>query len=356
MKRVFAMSISGIKAGCLLVLCWPGLICGAAMAAEEMDTYVIGSHGTANLHHPDWIKTGVFDLRDDLADARVAGKQGVIVFFSQRNCSHCQAFVSTTLSTPDIKQRVQKNYDVILLDIFNDIEITGIDGHATTIKDFAQNEKARFTPTLVFYGIDKTKQLRLVGFYPPEKFRQVLDYLDGKHYRNEKLDVYLQRITAQERFHTSYSVDPRQFLQPPINLQQTLSGSDKPMMVIFDRQGCPACTRFYRRVLMAPDVTDLFPAFHLVYLDRQDTETKLVDPKGRTVTPAQWTRELELGYEPSVLFFDTAGNEVHRIDAECGKDRMSGSMQYVLEGAYKTHEQFLRWRREKAIEKRQVNQ
>ncbi len=46
---------------------------------------------------------------------------------------------------------------------------------------------------------------------------------------------------------------------------------------------------------------------------------------------------------------------MHRLDSETGKDRMTGSMQYVLEKAYLRHEQFLQWRKETAIRKQEQN-
>ena len=49
------------------------------------------------------------------------------------------------------------------------------------------------------------------------------------------------------------------------------------------------------------------------------------------------------------------GSEVHRIDSETGVDGFTGSMRYVLEGAYQKHEQFKHWRRENALESANLN-
>ena len=92
---------------------------------------------------------------------------------------------------------------------------------------------------------------------------------------------------------------------------------------------------------------------HLV--DASDNTTKIKSPDGASLTPRQSAEALQFEYDISVIFFDEAGKEVHRIDSETGKDRMAGSLQYVLEKAYQRHEQFLRWRRENAIKRQQGN-
>ena len=67
--------------------------------ADSMDHYTIGAHGQANMKYPTWFKQSFYDLREDLSDARKAGKRGVIVFFSQKSCNHCQAVTRFSISS-----------------------------------------------------------------------------------------------------------------------------------------------------------------------------------------------------------------------------------------------------------------
>lgn len=335
-----------LAAGLALSLVYNGGAC-----AERMDSYRIAKRGTADLKHPEWFKHSFLDLRDDLSEARAAGKRGVIIFFSQSACQHCQAFLDTTLKEPDIRERLQKNYDIIGLDIFNDLEVTTVDAKKMAIKDFAQVEKARFTPTLVFYGVENERLMCIVGFYPPEKFRKVLDYIDGEYFKRETFSAYIQHIMANTTTQQRLTVDHSLFAKPPYDLQRALA--KKPAMVIFDRGDCAACVRFRERVLGFEKVRELLGKYYAIHIDRTDNTTRLVDPKGRTITPQQWTQELELTYEPSVLFFDTNGDEVHRLDSEVGEYRVMGSMEYVLAQGYKQYSQYQRWRREQVIQERQ---
>jgi thioredoxin-related protein len=328
------------------------LICQIAWAAGDiMEQYQIGGHGQGNIKYPAWFKESFLDLRDDLGDAKQSGKRGVIVFLSQKNCSHCQAFIDTTLSDPVIQERVQKNYDIIALDIFNDLELTDIDGSVSTIKNFAEKQRARFTPTLLFYGVEGARLFKIIGFYPPAKFNRVLDYVEGGDYQRETLGQYLQKdrtVTGQQDIQYDFTL----FSRPPYLLDRARFKGQQPILVFFETPDCNPCQRFHEGALNNKNVRRLMPEFEAVQLNSLDNISKVKVPSGRVLTPQQWSNELQLAYDYSVIFFDENGVEVHRLDAETGKDRMSGSMQYVLEKSYLQHEQFLQWRKENVMKKR----
>ena len=174
---------------------------------------------------------------------------------------------------------------MIGFDIFNDIEGTGIDGVKKPIRDFAETERARFTPTLVFYSVENERLLCIVGFYPPEKFRKVLAYVDSNHFSKMKLSEYLRQHTTQSS--ASLKTDYTLFAKPPHNLKDDLRNNEKPLVVVFNRGGCTACERFDERILRDEEIRQLFSNFHAVQLDREDVSTKIIDPKGRAITPEQ---------------------------------------------------------------------
>ncbi len=327
------------------------LCCSSPYAvADRMDDYLIGRHGQAHVEFPAWFKASFLDLRDDLRDAREAGKRGVVLFLSQENCSHCKAFIDTTLSDPETQQRLRKNFDVLGIDIFNDVPLTDIDGTVATVKDFAEAQSARFTPTLIFYGVENARLLKIVGFYPPEKFNRALDYIDGGHHTRMNFRQFLlEQADEGVGGASSVEIDHALFAKPPYVLDRRRSSASRPLLVIFDNPGCRVCQRFHTRVLGTDEVRQMLPGFEAVRLNASDAKTRLIVPDGRQLSPRQWADELQLTYEVAVVFFDEAGREVHRLDAETGKDRMTGSMQYVLEKAYERHGQFLQWRKEKAM-------
>ena len=321
-----------------------------AVFADRMDSYQIGSHGQGNLKYPPWFKDTFFDLSDDLLEAKLAGKRGIIVYFSQKNCNHCVAFNETTLNDKTIQKRLTEKYDVIALDIFSDVEIILPNGKETTIKNYAEVSRARFTPTLLFYGVENRPLVKIVGFYPPEKFGRVLDYIDGQHYKSTKLSKYLRSLKQQTQS-SGITFDSELFGNQLHNLGTDKQDNKIFSLVMFESPDCNSCERFHQRVLSDKTVRQLMKEYKNIHLDSSSTSTKITLHDGSVTNPQKWAETLQLNYDYSIVFFDEKGNEVHRIDAETGLDRMTGSLQYVQEKAYERHEQFLQWRKENAIKK-----
>ena len=65
-----------------------------------------------------WFKPSFMDLRDDLAEARDGGKQGLMLLFDTEGCAYCKAFQKHTLSDPMIQADVRANFDVVRLGMF----------------------------------------------------------------------------------------------------------------------------------------------------------------------------------------------------------------------------------------------
>lgn len=334
-------------------------------SAEKMDTYQIYSstkpQDRIHIKYPTWFKSSFLDLQEDLNDAREKGKRGIILFVSQENCNHCQAFIEATLKDPAVNKRLLANYDVIGMEIFSDLEVTDIDGTVAPVKDFAEKQRALLTPTVLFYGVENVRLLRIIGFYPPEKFQQVLDYIEDGYYSKIKLSEYLrskqiktnnvQNGIAQK----GILLDDTLFSKPPYDLADNLRGVKRPTMVLFETPNCNACKRFHDRVLADTNVRKTMSGFHAIQLDATDNSTQLTMPDGRQLTPKQWSEELQLAYDVSVVFFDEQGNEVFRNDAETGKQRMVFTMEYVLEKGYQEEKQVNRWRREKILNHSSAN-
>ena len=73
------------------------------------------------------------------------------------------------------------------------------------------------------------------------------------------------------------------------------------------------------------------------------SQQRLTTPSGEQTTVAQWARDLDLAYTPSLVFFDTAGKEVMRIDAFLKTFHFQSVYAYVLEQAYIDTPEFQRY-------------
>lgn len=313
--------------------------------------YDFADDAYVDVSHPTWFKQSFLDLRQDLDEARAAGKQGIMLFIGTRRCSYCKVFLDRVLSDPEIKRRVQSNYDVIGLELFSDIEMSDVDGQRYSVNEFVTKVKAAYTPTLIFYGADGRRLLRIVGYYPREKFDHVLDYLEQRHYLEEPLREYLSRTERSSSDSvTEMVVDQELFGQPPHILDRRAARAQRPLLVVFESGNCKACERLHRRVFSDEAVRELIGQFEAVQLDISDTAHRIVTPAGERVTARQWYQSLNLSYSPAIVFFDEAGGEVMRLDSETLRYRMEGSLQLVLERAYEDDAQLQRWRRTKAVE------
>jgi thioredoxin-related protein len=304
-----------------------------------------------DVHFPQWFKPSFLNFQDDVAEATGSGKQGILLFLSTRRCSYCKAFIDNVFSQPEIRQRIENSFDVYGLEIFDKSEMVDPTGKQYRVNEFVSAIKASFTPTLLFYGGNGEQLVKIVGYYPPEKFTRVLDYLDGRHYQNEPLRTYMARTApAPATSKQEIIADNELFTRPPYMLDRSAFSAQNPLVVIFEKPGCDSCELFHKRVLSDKSVRRLMGEYESVQLDATDTKTRVKTPDGKVMSPAEWYEKLELSYSPAIVFFDQQGKEAIRLDSETQRFRMEGTLQLVLAGGHKDDAQLQRWRWKKAVQ------
>lgn len=303
--------------------------------------------------YPDWFKPSFYDLPADLQDARKAGKNGIMVFFSTKTCSYCKAIIEKAFKQEDIVKQLRVNYDVIGLEVLSDTEVVDTTGKTLWAKDFAVQSKAKFTPTMIFYDTNGQVQLRLVGYQSPEKFRGALNYLDGKYYTRMNFRDYLHQQQSESK--TSKQI------QTTLNLEQ-LNGTHKPLLVVFEADICAKCSQL-RTMLKAPVLENDIQKYNIAYVNSSDSTSVITMPDGKKQNGKAWANQLGLIHSPAMLFFDENGKEVLRVDTdilidEFGKDvaatnenilaNLRGRLNFVLQKGYITLPQYQRWRAQQA--------
>ena len=306
--------------------------------------------------YPAWFKDSFYDLKVDLQDARDGGKKGIMIFFSMKTCSYCKAIIETTFQQADIVKRLRSNYDVVGLEIFSDSEVVNINGQTFWAKDFAVQEKAKFTPTMIFYDLNGKKQLRLIGYQSPKKFRVVQDFLDSGKYTQMKLSDYMHKRKTTSKDSTKRST--------ALNFDRRNS-RDRPQMVVLESANCTKCQQL-RTMLKAPVLQSYTKRISIMYMSDENISSQVTRPDGRKQNGKEWLNQLGLIHSPSMVFFDEKGKEILRIDtdiliSEYGKvvsvhdenilDNIRARLQFVLEKGYITLPQFQRWRAQKSREK-----
>jgi len=322
----------------------------SAIAAEFRDSDVM------HIDYPGWFDSDpFFDLSAIVAKARAGGKHGVMVYFTSEGCSYCALFIERSLNDPAIAKMVQDNFVSIGLEIFDDAEMTDPSGKPVRVKHFANSEGAGFSPTLVFFDTDGKRIVRAVGYQSPERFKTILAYITGKHYRTQTLAQYFERTAAKSSSPAAPAAlrEDALFSKPPYALDRSRFAASQPLLVIFEKPGCTECNDFHDEVLAVKDVRETLKGFEVVRLDASDAETPVITPQGKRATAASWYKQTGFSRVPALLFFDEKGNEVLSTDALVMRQRMQNSLSFMTERAYEKGWTYQRQARANAIKRSQ---
>jgi len=286
---------------------------------------------------PKWFTDSFLDFREDIRDAK-REKRRVMVYFGQDGCPYCTALMKTNFSQQRIVEKTRKNFVSIALNIYGDRETKWLDGTTMTEKELARRLRVQFTPTLLFFDETGAIIARLNGYYPPDKFEAVLDYVAERRERKTSLGAWLAR-NARDPASPKLADEPF-FLPPPYDLRRQPGG--KPLAVLFETPYCAPCDELHRDGLKRPHVKALLEGFDVVRF-ALGASTTLTTPSGRSTTVREWGDELGVTYTPALILFAGDGREAFRIDAYLRPFHLASSLEYVASGAYKDEPSFQRF-------------
>ena len=302
------------------------------------------------LTYPDWFKLSLGDLRDDLEEAKKAGKKGIITYFGQKRCAYCEQFFKTSLADVEIQNYLRDHYDIIAFDIWGIDDIIDTDGTTYTERELSIHYKTNFTPSLVFYDAEGTPVFRLRGFYPPYKFRAALQYVTEEFYKKEKFSEYFERASPGEYFLLGGLTERDFFLSQPYDLRE-FKDQDKAIAVFFEQGNCHACDLLHSAPLAKEESVEEISKMNVIQLNMW-ADTSVTTPDGKVTTAKQWARSLDIFYAPSIVFFEPDGKEIIRVDSVTNFYRLLGVLDYVNRKGYNQSEDYQKWR----LQQRDISQ
>jgi thioredoxin-related protein len=246
--------------------------------------------------------------------------------------------MATNFSQRSIVEKTRQHFVALAVNMWGDREVTWLDGRVMTEKELARVLKVQFTPTLLFFDEKGKVVVRLNGYYPPQRFEPVLDYVAGHLERRQALGDYLKQRVREPA--SSVLHDEPYFLGPPYDLRRKPGA--KPLAVLFETPHCSSCDELHREGLQRPEVRALVGGFDVARFSLA-ASTPLTSPAGRTTTAQAWARELDVTYTPTIVFFDRSGVEVFRIDAYLRPFHLAASFDYVAGGGYRSEPSFQRY-------------
>lgn len=317
------------------------------VAMSHADGVASVAHGeqlTDNMENPGyaekpaWFKSSFLDIREDIEDAAKQHKR-VMLYFYQDGCPYCKKLLQYNYANREIAERSQRHFDTIAINMWGDREVVNLEGEEVTEKQFAEQMKIMFTPTILMLGEKGQVILRINGYYYPDKFLSALKYVSGKKEGEISFrDFYMrQHKKASGKLHIA-----DHFLQPPYDLRAARRASGKPLLVMFEHAQCLTCDELHNDILKRKESLQEMVKLDIVLLDMW-SKSKLTTPDGRRLAAAEWTRELNILHSPSFVFFDNTGLEIFRAEAYLKAFHIQGIMGYVSSGAYKKQPNFQRW-------------
>lgn len=136
----------------------------------------------------------VGDLKSELADARTAGKRGVVIMYHFEDCPYCRRMKREVLLRPEVQQAYRRDFTVIAIDTRGAQAVTGIDGRTLPEKEFAKALGVRATPTFDFYAPDGERLYRHVGgIFDPHEFMLLERYVASGAFRSQTFAQFKEK-------------------------------------------------------------------------------------------------------------------------------------------------------------------
>ena len=124
---------------------------------------------------PGWFKSSFLDIPADVDEARSAGKS-LLIFFHLENCPFCAHLLKDNFTAGPNKEKIQRNFDVIGIDVKGDLPVVWIDGKTSTEKELAKKLGVFATPAVFVLGPKAEVVKKVMGYKKPDEFMASLPF------------------------------------------------------------------------------------------------------------------------------------------------------------------------------------
>jgi len=291
--------------------------------------------GTKQTTMPSWFMNSFLDFSEDIESLAKEDKR-LMLFVEQDSCPYCHAFVTKNLSHTKTKERVQKHFGVIDLNMFGDREVIDTDGEEFTEKEFAKKHNIQFTPTIIFFDENKKQILRLNGYIDIPQFNLALDYIKDK----KETSLTFQEYLLQNKKQKSALISEPGFFKELKNFMRVKDS--KKIAIFFESSNCDNCEILHNKLLKDKTTRELLKKIDLVQVDINSKEA-IVSPDKMVYNIKDWITILNITHTPTIIFFDEKANEIMRIEAMFKNFHFQSIVDYVVSDAYKTESEFQRY-------------
>ena len=309
--------------------------CFSLLMAEEKNEGKF--YGAKDVHIPSWFLDSFLDIKDDIEEQALENKR-IIIFVHQKDCPYCNKFITHNLEDKKTKEKIQKHFSIIDVNMFGDKELNYLDGETYSEKSFAKKYKIQFTPTLLFFNEKSEEILRLNGYIPLAKFNLALDYIKNKEEKILSFKNYVQKYSKKSL--SKNSIKNKLFINTSKNFRR--DKNSKALVIFFEYENCLECKKLHTLFLEDTVIQKLLKNIDIRFVD-MNTNTALVTPSKIIMNTKDWLEKLNITYNPSIIFFDNKGKEIIRIESNFKKFHIQSIVDYVVSKAYIKEAEFQRY-------------
>lgn len=141
--------------------------------------------------HSHFFMAKMGDFKEELAIAKQEGKAGVLIMFEMEDCPFCSRMKGTVLNQSEVQDWYRKHFLIYAMDVKGGTDMTDFQGNATTEKAFALANRARATPTFLFFDLEGNAITRFTGAtQTAEEFLLLGRYVVEGVYKTQPFNVY----------------------------------------------------------------------------------------------------------------------------------------------------------------------
>lgn len=135
------------------------------------------------------------DFQSELQTAHKEGKSGVLIMYVMEECPFCERMKTTVLNQSQVQDYYRKHFLVFEIDVKGGSPMTDFKGAATNEKDFALKNRARATPTFIFYDLKGEPVTRYIGVTKGvDEFLLLGRYVVEGAYKNKPFAAYKLQV------------------------------------------------------------------------------------------------------------------------------------------------------------------
>jgi thioredoxin-related protein len=289
-------------------------------------------------------RNSFLDLKQDALQAQQANRT-LMLMLEQEGCVYCIEMRRVNFSDREIAEYVASNFDLVQLDIWGNRDLVDFTGETMSEKTYARKRNIQLTPMTLFFDAQGKELFRMTGYYKPALYKAALRYVAERQYEKIRFRDFAKDVAVDEG---AGGLRSERFILETADLSAAMRNAaqhGKGLALLFAQERCQSCVELYDKTFGDEnDVRMLTGAYEVVRLNVWG-KRPLKGFDGAAVTEARLAESMDIRYTPTVVFFDTRGQEIFRYDSYRKPEHFRLLLRYLTTDARTRYASFQDWLR-----------